>query len=135
MCADGFEGQVATDLGAGGNNDLGVGEMALACVVRGHPDSVVFRIEALSFPEDELEVVGRVLGEAWFNGEEQLLVGNGARDDTADGGNVPVEAWVGRDEEHFEAIIFGFGKGVLEQFMGEWQPGPAGAENDDRFRH
>ncbi len=63
----------------------------MGSVVSGQFDSVSLRIEALGFARDELEVFGRVFGKAWLNGQEQLVVGSGARDDAADGGKVPVE--------------------------------------------
>ena len=63
VCANGLEGQVAADLGAGSDDELVVGERALGFVVSGQIDSVL-QIEALGFAQDELEILGRVLGEA-----------------------------------------------------------------------
>ena len=91
MCADGFERQITADVGAGSDDELVVGEGALCSIVLGNFDSTLLQIKALSFSRDELEVLGRVMGKARLYGKEQLLVGNGAGDDTADGGNVPVE--------------------------------------------
>jgi hypothetical protein len=63
-------------------------------VSSGHRDSFGIDVCGFSRAYDELKGIGRILGEALFNGLCELLVLEYARDDGTNGGDVPVEVRV-----------------------------------------
>lgn len=82
-------------MGARREDEVVVVEGSLAGAVGGlDPGRLGVRVDGGGGAEDELEVFFGVLGEAGFDGVEDLVVFDEAGDDGADGSYVPVEVCV-----------------------------------------
>ncbi|POR36298.1 Uncharacterized protein TPAR_03502, partial [Tolypocladium paradoxum] len=92
------------------------------------------RIEPRRGADDELDAAGRVLREPRRDGLQQRLVLDGARDDGAHGGNVPVEVAVLQQHDD-DPEVWLVRERVLEQPVGDGQAAQRAPEYDDCLWH